>query len=67
MDPTFLKIENENMDNDKETEPETRHDASVSEPGEVVEPRENATKLREPSSYTTGSGRRVIKPSRCGE
>ena len=67
MDPKFLKIEKENMDNDMETEPKTRHDASVSEPGEVVEPRENAAELREASSYTTRSGRRVIKPSRYGE
>ena len=67
MDPNFLKIENENMDNDMETEPQTRHDVSVSEPGEVVEPRENATELREASSYTTRSGRRVIKSSRYGE
>ena len=38
MDPKFLKIENENMDNDMEIEPKTRHDTSVSEPGEVDEP-----------------------------
>ena len=45
MDLKFLKIQNENIDNDMETEPQTRHDASVSEPGEVVESRENATEL----------------------
>ena len=67
MVPKFPKIENENTDNDMETEPQTRHDASVSEPREVVEPRKNATELREASSYTTRSGRRVIKPSRYGE
>ena len=67
MDPRFLKIENENMDNDMETEPQARHDTSVSEPGEVVKPRENATELREASSYTARSGRRIIKPSRYGE
>ena len=67
MNPKFLKIENENMDNDMETEPKTRHDTSVSEPGEVDEPRENATELRETSSYTTRSGRRVIKPFRYSE
>ena len=67
MDPKFLKIENENMDNDIETEPKTKHDTSISEPGEVDEPRENATELRETSSYTTRSGRRVIRPSRYGE
>ena len=67
MDPKFLKIENENTDNDMETEPKARHDTSVSEPGEVDEPRENATELRETSSYTTASGRREIKPSRYGE
>ena len=68
MDPKFLNIENENMDNDIETEPKTRHSMSVSKPGEVDEPREeNATKLRETSSYITRSGRRVIKPSQYGE
>ena len=67
MDPKFLKIENENMDNDTETEPKTRYDTSVSETGEVEESRENVTELRETSSYTTRSGRRVIKPSRYGE
>ena len=67
MDPKFLKIENENMGNDMETKPKTRHDASVSEPGEVIEPRENATELREASSHTTRSGRRIIKPPRYGE
>ena len=45
MDPKCLKIENENMDNDMETEPKTRPGASVSEPGEVVEPQENVTEL----------------------
>ena len=67
MDPKFLMIENENTDNDMETELKTRHHTSVSEPREVDEPRENATELRETSSYTTRSGRRVIKPSRYGE
>ena len=67
MNPEFLKLENENMDNDMETEPKTRHDTSVSEAGDVEEPRENMTELRETSSYTTRSGRRVIKPSRYGE
>ena len=62
MVPKFVKIENENMDNDTETEPKTTHDTSVSEPGEVDKPRENVTELRETSSYTTRSGRRVIKP-----
>ena len=50
-----------------ETEPKTRHDASVSEPGVVVEPRENTTELQEASSYTIRSGRRVTKPSQYGE
>ena len=67
MDRKFLKMENENMDNEIVTEPKTRHDKSVSEPGEVDEPRDNTTELRETSSYTTRSGRRVIKPSRYGE
>ena len=39
----------------------------LSEPGEVDKPQENATELRETSSYTTRSGRRVIKPSQYGE
>ena len=39
MDPKILKIENENMDNDIESEPKTRHSTSVNEPGEVDEPR----------------------------
>ena len=55
------------MDNDIEIEPKTRHSTSAIEPGEVGEPRENVTKLRETSSYTNQSGRRVIKPSRYGE
>ena len=67
MNSKFLKIRNENTDNGMETEPKTRHGTSVSEPGEVDEPRENATELRETLSYTTRSGRRVIKPSRYGE
>ena len=67
MDPKILKIKNENIDNDMETEPITRYDTSVSEPGEVDEPRENVPELRETSSYTNRSGRRVIKPSRYGE
>ena len=45
IDPKFVKIENENMDNDTETEPKTRHDTSVSEPGEVDKPRENVIEL----------------------
>ena len=57
MNPKLLKIENENMDNDTDTEPKTRHDTSIYEPGEVDEPRENVTELRETSSYTTRSGR----------
>ena len=55
MDPKFLKIENENMHNDIETEPKTRHSTSVSKPGVVDELRENATEFRETSSYTTRS------------
>ena len=68
MDSDFFKTENDNdMDNDIEIEPKTRHSTSAIEPGEVGEPRENVTKLRETSSYTNQSGRRVIKPSRYGE
>ena len=64
MDSNFVKTENDNdMDNDVETEPKTRHSTSATKPGEVDEPRENATELRETSSYTTQLGRRVIKPS----
>ena len=40
------------MDNDTEIEPKTRHSTFLSKPGEVDEPR---------------SGRGVIKPSRYGE
>ena len=69
MDSNFVKTENDNdMDNDIENEPKTRHSTSATKPGEVDEPRENATELRETSSYTTQLGRRVIKPSsRYGE
>ena len=51
-------------DSDIEIEPKTRHSTSVSEPGEVDEPREYATGVQEISRYTTQSERRVIKPSR---
>ena len=68
MDLNFIKTENDNdMDNEKETEPKTKHRMSATEPGEVSKPQENATELRERWSYTTWSGRRVIKPSRYGE
>ena len=46
---------------------QTRYSTSATEPGEVGEPRENATELQEISSYTTQSGRRVIEPFRYGE
>ena len=55
------------MDNVIETEPKTGHSTSATEAEEVEEPRENATELRETLSYTTRSGRRVIKPCRYGE
>ena len=45
------------MDNDIETEPKTRQSRPASEPGEVDETRDNATELRETSSYTTPPGR----------
>ena len=64
MNSHFFKTD---MDNDIETEPKARHSTSATEPKEVDEPRENATELRETSSYATRSGRRVIKPSRYGE
>ena len=35
------------------TKPKTRHSTSAAEPGEVDEPRENATELRKTSSFTT--------------
>ena len=54
------------MDNDIETKPKTRHSTSATKPGEVDKPWKNATELQETqSSHTTQSGRRVIKPSRC--
>ena len=53
MNPNFGKTENDNdMDNDIEIEPKTRHSTSISKPGEVDEHR---------------SGRGVIKPSRYHE
>ena len=57
----FLKIVNQNdMDNDIETKPKTRHSTSAIKPGEVDETRNNATELRETSSYTTPSGRSIL-------
>ena len=54
----FVKIVNHNdIDNDIETEPKTRHSTSASELGEVDETRDNATEPRETSSYTTPPGR----------
>ena len=48
MDLNFIKTENDNdMDNEKETEPKTKHRMSATEPGEVSKPQENATELRE--------------------
>ena len=67
LDSNFVKIENDNdMNNDIETEPKTRHSMSATELEEVEEPREDLTELRETSSYTTRPGRRV-KPSRYAE
>ena len=61
-------MENDNdMDNDIDTKPKTRHNTSVNEPGEVEEPWENETELRATLTFTTWSGRKVIKPSRYGE
>ena len=38
MDSNFVKTENDNaMDNNIETEPETRHSTSATKPGEVDE------------------------------
>ena len=54
------------MDNDIETESKTIHITSATEPGEVDENRENANELRETSSYTARSRRRV-KPYRDAE
>ena len=68
MDSNFVKTENDNdMNNDIETKPKTRHSTSATEPGEVDKPQENATELRKILSYTTRSERRVIKPSQYGE
>ena len=68
MDLNFVNTENSNdMDNGIKTKLKARHSTPATEPEEVNEPRENATELRETSSYTTPSGRRVIKPSRYGE
>ena len=54
MDSNFVKNESGNdIYNDIETEPKTRHSASASEPREVDEPQENATELQETLSYTT--------------
>ena len=36
---------------------------TATEPGEVEKPRGNTPELRETSSYTTRSERRLIKPS----
>ena len=56
----FVKTVNHNdMDNDIETEPKTRQSRPASEPGEVDETRDNATELRETSSYTTPPGRSI--------
>ena len=67
MDSNFVETENgTDMENDIEAEPKTRHSMSETEP-EEEEIWENATELREASSYTTWSRRRVIKPSRYGE
>ena len=57
IDSNFVKIENDNdIDNDIQTEPKTRHSTSASEPGEVDQPQNNATERRETSSYATRSG-----------
>ena len=47
------------MDNDIETEPETRQSRPASEPREVDETRDNATELRETSSQTTPPERSI--------
>ena len=66
MDSNFIKIES-GIEMDNDTESKTRHSTSATEPREVDKPRENATNLRETSSYSTRSTRKVIKPSRYGE
>ena len=61
-------MENDNdMANDRETKPKTRHNTSANEPREVEEPWENATELRATLTFTTWSGRKIIKPSPYGE
>ena len=47
------------MDNDIETEPETRQSRPAREPREVDDTRDNATELRETSSYTTPPERSI--------
>ena len=54
MDSNFVKVENDNdIYNNIETEPKTRHSTSATEPGEVEELQENVTELQETFSYTT--------------
>ena len=50
-----------------EAEPKARHSTSATDPEEVDKLWEDVTKLRETSSYTTRSGRRVIILSPYGE
>ena len=49
------------------TKPEARDSTSAAEPGEVDEPRENATELRKTLSFTTWAGKTIIKPCQYGE
>ena len=46
MEPDFVKTENGNdIDNEIETEPKTRHSTLATEPEEVDEPQENTTEF----------------------
>ena len=68
MDSNFVKIENDDdMDNDMQNKPKTRHSTSATTPEELDEPRVYAVELRETLSYTDRWGRKVIKISRYGE
>ena len=68
MYSNFIHTQNDtDIDYDIETEWKARYSTSVSELGEVDELREDATEHRDTSSYTTWSGRRLIKPSQYEE
>ena len=68
MNPNFVKTENGNdIDNEIETEPKTRHSTLATQPEEVDEPQKIRLNFEKHQVTPTRSGRRVIKPSRFGE